>query len=188
MKRTENEKESSSKSPIVRFKETDFELDNESINSEISRGELMEIATNANKNLGLHPITILTLFNKNQERVACKALLDQCCTDTGLITWDLAETLSLPMTEGNPKTFVTAAGTFTTKDILKVSDAMLPCLSRNRTFMIELMVVPKECSTENNYGAIIGQESMRLLDLDMSVRDNTISWGDERIAMAPRDY
>jgi hypothetical protein len=39
-----------------------------------------------------------------------------------------------------------------------------------------------------NYGVIIGQESMRLLDLDTSVRDNTVSWGDCEISMVPRDY
>ena len=39
-----------------------------------------------------------------------------------------------------------------------------------------------------NYGVIIGQESMRLLDLDTSVRDNTISWSDCEVNMVPRDY
>ena len=39
-----------------------------------------------------------------------------------------------------------------------------------------------------NYGVIIRQELMRLLNLDTSVRDNTISWGDQSISMVPRDY
>jgi hypothetical protein len=39
-----------------------------------------------------------------------------------------------------------------------------------------------------NYGTIIGQGSMRLLDLNTSVRDNTISWGEKSIPMVPRDY
>ena len=168
--------------------DTDFESDDESIDSEVSRGESMEFATDIAKNKGLHPITILTLLDKNQERIACKALLDQCCTDSGLIMWELADMLGLPVTSGEPRTFVTAAGTFITNNVLKVSNAMLPCLSSNHTFTIELMLIPKECSTEMNYGAIIGQESMQLLDLDTSVRDNTISWGDKRIAMVPRDY
>ena len=120
----------------------------------------MDIAVDAAKNKGLHPITILTLLDKNQERIACKAFLDQCCTDSSLITWELADMLELPMTNGEPRTFMTAAGIFTTNDVLKVSDAMLPCLSSNRTFTIELMVIPKEFSTKMNYGAIIGQESM----------------------------
>jgi hypothetical protein len=38
-----------------------------------------------------------------------------------------------------------------------------------------------------SYGIIIGQESMRLLDLDTSVCDNTISWGDWEVDMVPRD-
>ena len=188
VKSTESEKGSPSRSPIVRFKDVEFESDDESVDSEASKGELMEIAAEVAKSKGLHPITILTLLNGSQERIACKALLDQCCTDNGLITWELAEMLNVPATSGEPRTFVTAAGTFTTTDVLKISNAMLPCLSNNRTFTIELMIIPKECGGDMNYGAIIGQESMRLLDLDTSVRDNTISWGDERIAMVPRDY
>lgn len=65
---------------------------------------------------------------------------------------------------------------------------MLPCLSTNRTFTIELMVIPKECCREMSYGVIIRQESMRLLDLDMSVRDNTILWGDYNVEMVPFNY
>ena len=37
------------------------------------------------------PITILMLQDKNQHRIACKALLDQCCTDKGLIFWDIVQ-------------------------------------------------------------------------------------------------
>ena len=50
------------------------------------------------------------------------------------------------------------------------------------------MVIPKECCANMNYGIIIGQESMRLLDLDTSVRDNTISWGDCEVDMVTRDH
>jgi hypothetical protein len=73
-------------------------------------------------------------------------------------------------------------------EALKLENAMLPCLSTNRSFTIELMIIPKECCENMNYGIIIGQESMRLLDLDTSVRDNTISWGDCEVNMVPRDY
>jgi hypothetical protein len=37
---------------------------------------------------------------------------------------------------------------------------MLPCLSTNRAFAIELVVIPKECGVGMNYGVIISQESM----------------------------
>lgn len=177
------------KTPLVRFEESDVEPDDESENeSQVSRGELMEIATDNVLSQSLHPITIITMLDKSKQRVASKALVDQCCTDTGLISWELAKMLQLPTIDGNPRTFITAAGTFTADKILRITDAMLPCLSTNRTFSIDLMVIPEKCSADMNYGAIIGQESMRLLDLDTSIRENTISWGEKSIPMVPRDY
>jgi hypothetical protein len=50
---------------------------------------------------------------------------------------------------------------------------MLPTLSSNRTFEIELMVVPKEHTMK--YGVILGQDGMRSLDLDTSIRENAIT-------------
>lgn len=73
----------------------------------------MEIATNAMSGQSLHPITILTVLDKNKQCIACKTLLDQCCTDMSFISWELAKMLDLPTTDGNPSTFLTAAGTFT---------------------------------------------------------------------------
>jgi hypothetical protein len=97
--------------------------------------------------------------------------------------------LQLPTIDGNPRTFITAAGTFTADKILQITDAIVTCLSTNRImFSIDLMVIPEKCSAGMNYGAIIGQESMRLLDLDTSVCDNTILWGEKSIPMVPRDY
>jgi hypothetical protein len=60
----------------------------------------------------LHPITIITVLDSNQKRVACKALLDQCCTDRGLISWDIANMLNLPTTTSDSKVFATANSTF----------------------------------------------------------------------------
>ena len=183
------ESRSTNESPMIRF-DSDYESDDESAcSSHASRGELMEIVTKSDaKSQHLHPITIITLLDNDQKRVACKALLDQCCTDKGLISWDMAKMLDLPTTTGPPKIFATANGTFSSNEALKLDNAMLPCLSTNRSFTIELMVIPKECCVDMNYGIIIGQESMRLLDLDTSVRDNTISWGDCEVNMVPRDY
>jgi hypothetical protein len=186
VKSTENQR-TSENSPMVRF-DDDCEADDESTcSSHASRGELMEIVGKSHSQ-NLHPITIITLLDSNQKRVACKALLDQCCTDRGLISWEMANMLNLPTTSSEPKVFATANGSFSSNATLKLENAMLPCLSTNRTFAIELMVIPKECSASMNYGVIIGQESMRLLDLDTSVRDNTISWGDCEVNMVPRDY
>ena len=71
--------------------------------------------------------------------------------------------LDLPMTKGNPLTFATAVGTFTTNCILKIENTMLPCLSTNMKFTAELMVIPAQES--NNYGFILGEESMQSLNL-----------------------
>ena len=65
---------------------------------------------------------------------------------------------------------------------------MLPCLSANQSFSIELMIIPKQCCVEMNYVIIVGQESMQLLDLDTSVQDNVISWGDCEVSMVTRGY
>ena len=48
------------------------------------------------------------------------------------------------------------------------------------------MVIPSQKSS--NYEVILGEESMHTLDLDTSVRDNMISWGDKEIPMVPQDY
>jgi hypothetical protein len=60
-----------------------------------------------------------------------------------------------------------------------MSCAMLLCLLMNHTFTIKLMVmvVPKQWSSDLRCNVIISQESMRLLNLDMSIWYNTISWG-----------
>ena len=165
------------------------ESDDESATSSIiSRGELMNINSKTASKTKLHPITILTVLDKNQHRVACTTLMDQCCTDNGIISWELAEMLDLPTHDTTPKTFSTAASTFTTDKTIKLTNAMLPCLSKSKTFTLELMIIPKECSSDMNYGAIIGQDSMRTLVIDTSVRHNTISWHDNNISMVSRDY
>ena len=38
------------------------------------------------------------------------------------------------------------------------------------------------------YGVILGQDGMRSLDLDTSIRENAITWGEKTISMVPRDY
>jgi hypothetical protein len=186
VKSTESQS-STNEAAIVHF-ESDCESDDESYcSSHASRGELMEIGSKTDSQ-NLHPITIITLLDNHKKRVACKVLLDQCCTDKGLISWDMAKALNIPAIPSSPKTFATANGTFSSTEVLKLEGAMLPCLSTNRTFSLELMILPKECSHQANYGVIIGQETMRLLDLDTSVRENTISWGECEIGMVSRDH
>ena len=38
------------------------------------------------------------------------------------------------------------------------------------------------------YGAILGQDAMRSLDLDTSIQNGVISWGERQTAMVPRGY
>ena len=148
----------------------------------------MEIGTGDAAKLSLHLITIITLLYTNQRRVAAKVLLHQCCTNKGLISWDLANALGIPASTGDERTFTTAVGTFSTTKFLQLTRAMLLCLSTNHTFSMELMIVPQECSADLNYGIVLGQDTMRALDLNTSICNNTISWGEELISMVPYDY
>ena len=50
------------------------------------------------------------------------------------------------------------------------------------------MILPQACSAGLNYGVIIGQDTIRALDLDTSIQDNRISWGGEQILMVLFDY
>jgi hypothetical protein len=68
--------------------------------------------------------------------------------------------LDLLTSIGTPRTFINAAGTFKTDKMIKLAEAMLTCISTGHTFTLELMIIPNKCSSEMNYGAIIGQESM----------------------------
>jgi len=66
-----------------------YESDDEfTQNSSASQGKNMEIIMHDTKKSSLHPHTILTLPDKDQQRIACKALLDQRCTNKGIIFWD----------------------------------------------------------------------------------------------------
>ena len=57
-------------------------------------------------------------FPKNNVRIACIALLDQCCTVEGLINYDLANFLRLLGEKSQPKSSITATGTFTTNHVI----------------------------------------------------------------------
>ena len=132
------------------------------------------------------PITTLTFRQKDYGRVACRALLDQCCPDTGLISHNLANILGISIEELHLRSFIIAAGTFTTKHTNWMDNVIRLCLSQNHMFMITLMVIPEEWSCKMTYGVIIGKESMKQLDLDTSVQDEIISCGERQISMVPR--
>lgn len=141
--------------------------------------EVMEIGIHKVITGNLHPIIIITWTDSEERRVATKALLIKCCTDKGLISQDLFNTLGHPTSMGDTRTFATAASTFSMNKILQINGAMHPCLSSNQTFAIELMVVPQGCSAEQLW-CIIGQDTIQALNLDTNVQDNTISWREDK--------
>ncbi len=108
--------------------------------------------------------------------------------DKELIRWELASMLGLSKKRCSQQSFITAAGTFSTDHMVSIHDVMLPCLSPNCTFTIKLMVIPEQCSRNVTYGVIKGEETIRHLDLDTSVHDNSISWGNWHTVMVSRDY
>jgi hypothetical protein len=50
------------------------------------------------------------------------------------------------------------------------------------------MIIPKECSNDMSYGAIIRQVSVHALNIDTSIPHNTFSWHNTDISMVLRDY
>ena len=145
------------------------------------------MAIDGSGNNQLHPTTVITFRGKKGNRVTTTVLLDQCCTGRGLISSKQAELLGLekiPIPENESTTFKTAAGVFEADKQVTIESAMLPCLSTNRTFKAVLKVMPKECSTIQ-YGVIIGQTTMREIDLDTSIRDNIIDAGSTYLRTLP---
>jgi hypothetical protein len=113
-------------------------------------------------------MVVITLLEKSQLRIACNALLDQCCTDKCYIIFDLLQMLLNATKQNNARTFTIA------QCFMSWCHA---ALSFHKSNFLELMVTPKQCFADLTYVIIIGQESMRLFVLDMSVHDNTLSWG-----------
>ena len=63
---------------------------------------------------------------------------------------------------------------FTVGHVLKFENAMLPCISTNKTFAAKLVVIPTQ--DDSNDRVILGQDLMQLLVLNISVQDDTILW------------
>ena len=103
---TEENDQGFSSTPIIQFKSDDESMQE----SQLFRGEVMEIGTWGTIPGKLHPIMIITLPNKKQSRVAAKALLNQCCIDKGLTLWHLVHALGHPTSTGEARIFTTTAG------------------------------------------------------------------------------
>ena len=157
------------KTSFVQFKEDiqEIQSDDESVESgKRSLAELWDISQALKTDDDeLHPVTVITLTDKNGERLAASILIDYCCTGNGIITWDLSDALGFEMTEvANPQKYKTAGGDFESKYEINVKDAILPCLSTNRTFNSSFDVLPKE--RESKYAIIMGQRTMRKLGIN----------------------
>ena len=185
--------QSTQKKNFIQFKEEVKEEIDQSKDEESSRhsslGELwdLEFKTKINldveSNLGvekkLHPITIMSVSDKLK-----KSLIDQCCTGHKLN--DLAEALGCKFEKATKtQSYKTAAGEFQSQHKIIIKEAMLPCISTQRTFDVVLNVMHKEVSVDATYGIILGQDSMRALRIDTSVFSNSITWKDLTIPMVP---
>eukprot|EP00956_Cyclotella_meneghiniana_P018179 scaffold30078_cov44-Cyclotella_meneghiniana.AAC.3 len=129
-----------------------------------STNEFMEV-TSSKPTDSLHPITVIAAPDKEGKRTAAKILMDQCCTDQGLISFEFAKKLGLSTRRADKDSYITAAGLFETHDGVELSNCMSPCLSSNRTFSVTLKLIPEENSKALNYGVILGQEAMRKFDM-----------------------
>eukprot|EP00956_Cyclotella_meneghiniana_P028617 scaffold67259_cov100-Cyclotella_meneghiniana.AAC.1 len=152
-----------------------------------SSNEFMEV-TSRKPTESLHPITVVAAPDKEGKRIAAKILLDQCCTDEGLISFEFAKKLGLSTRRADKDRYLTAAGPFETNEEVELSNCMLPCLSSNRTFSVTLRLIPEENSKSLNYGVILGQQAMRKFDIDTSITRSVITWGDIEIPMVSRNH
>ena len=146
----EGEKDPKKKTTYVRFQDLEEDSEDEdcnesrkSVDSELWDVEAIAMAQESD----LHPSTVISFGDIEGKRLVASCLLDQCCTGQGLIAHDLATALGIPTHKGNEKVrYRTQGGDFDSGEVIKIENAILPCLSTNRTFLIELNVIPKELS------------------------------------------
>jgi hypothetical protein len=75
----------------------------------------------------------------------------------------------------------------TTSHEVRTKRAKLPDLSKRREFKLTLQIVPDTVSL--NYGIVLGLDTMKQIDLDTSVRNETISWSSElSTPMVPQSF
>jgi hypothetical protein len=135
----------------------------------------------------VHPITVISMPGKDNVAKATTCLIDQCCTGSGMIASAFARILGIESTPTTPREFSTANGTLTTTTEVRIEGAQLPGLSRRREFKLTLQIVPDTVSL--NYSIVLGLDTMKQIDLDTSVRNETISWSNELLTpMVPQSF
>lgn len=78
-------------------------------------------------------------------------------------------------------------GMFSTNMSIKLTSCKLPCLSKIQTFNLTVVGMPKS-SNNSNYDIILGQTSMKYLNLDTSYFTKTIFWGKKEVPIVSRSY
>ena len=168
--------QSSNSAPVVTFQDDDDFTFSDDDSVAPPKGEHMMIAKSLKEDM--HPVTIISLKKANGETVATTCLIDLCFTGGLLMTAETANQLGLTLVEAQSGTkYTTAAGILKTTHKVTVEDIKLPCLSKTRRFSGEFEIIPEGANA--SYGVFLGSVKMRELDIDTSVRDNTISWGED---------
>ncbi len=135
----------------------------------------------------VHPITVISMPGKDKVTKATTCLIDQCCTGSGMITSAFAKIRGIESTPTTPREFSTANGTLTTDTEVRIKGGKLPDLFKRREFKLTLQIVPNTVSL--NYRIVLGLKTMKQIDLDTSVRNETISWSDElSTPMVPQSF
>jgi hypothetical protein len=125
----------------------------------------------------VHPITVISMSEKVKVTKATTCLIDQCCTGSGMITSAFAKILGIKSTPTTPREFSMVNGMLTTFHQVRIKRAKLPGLSKRKEFELTLQIVPDTVSL--NYSIVLGLDTIKQIDLDTSVRNETISWSSE---------
>ena len=148
--------------------------------------EVFAINTNS-KDSDKHPTPVGLTKDSEGNPLVMRILIDPCCTGTGPISARAAKRLGLPMkptTHGG--TFISVRGKCKPVGYTAISSLMLPTLSQDRTFSMDLEVVPG--TGHMNYSIIMGQVTMHALKIDTKMSTHKIVWEDIHRPMVSRDY
>jgi len=171
------------KKTVTFLADFDYDSDNESINSVASNGShFMASGVEEEKvKAKLKPVTVVALRTSKKKFLGATALVDQCFTENALISESLADALGYektPIKNGETSRYNTLAGVVETKFEIKVDKIFLPALSRSRHFKTTIQIIPKELGVQE-HGMFIGQDLMKAIDLDTSMRTDTLTWGSD---------
>ena len=140
--------------------------------------------SNARKNK--HPVTVALTRDVNGRPSVLRTLIDACCTGRGLISEKTVKSLGLKMTKkSHGGTYTSVGGKFKSLGYVRIPALILPVLSQDQSFSVELEVVP-----DNNmsYSIIMGQQTMHDLQIDTKISSYEIIWNDIHRPMVDQNY